>query len=69
MSTTWKKVVASEVKPGDRIKRGDTELTVSRIDSSFMSRPEMIAFVEDTPERWLKLPSPTNAELEIRVES
>jgi hypothetical protein len=65
MSTTWNKVTAGDVKPGDRVRRGDSEITVSRVEPSFMGMPDMIAFIEDTPERWLKLPTRKDAELEV----
>jgi hypothetical protein len=67
MTTTWVKVTASEVKPGDRVRTpsGD-ELTVSRIEAPFLGRAEMIAFIEDSSERWFKRPVPQSAEVEIR---
>jgi hypothetical protein len=67
MTTTWVTVPASEVKPGDRVRTasGD-ELTVSRIEAPFLGRAEMIAFIEDSSERWFKRPVPQNAEVEIR---
>ncbi len=66
--STWKTVTASEVKPGDRVRRGEMELLVSRIEPSFMQMPGMIAFIEDTPTRWMKLPTPANAEIEVLAE-
>ncbi len=34
---------------GDRLRARDgTEMTVTRIDTGFLGRPEMLAFVEDT---------------------
>jgi hypothetical protein len=70
MSPTWKKVTAGDVKPGDRIRYPTgMEMTVSRIETGFFDMPEMIAFIEDTPERWLKAPSPKGAEIEVLVES
>jgi hypothetical protein len=69
MATTWKKITAGDVKPGDRIRHASgTEMSVSRIETGFFDMPEMIAFIEDTPERWLKAPSPKGAEIEVLVE-
>jgi hypothetical protein len=69
MSPTWNKITAGDVKPGDRIRHSPgTEMTVSRIEISFFGIPEMIAFIEDTPERWLKAPALKGAEIEVLVE-
>jgi hypothetical protein len=56
------------VKAGDavRTKTGDVML-VSRIDTSFMGMPNMLAFIEDTSDRWLKQPMGADAEVEVRV--
>jgi len=62
----WEHTPASQVVVGDRIRVRSTEITVARIESQFLGRPEMIAFIEDTPERWLKVPSPKDAEVEVR---
>jgi hypothetical protein len=69
MSSDQKTVTADEVKPGDRIRHpSGTEMTVSRIEASFFGRPEMLAFIEDTPERWLKAPVPKSAEVTVLAE-
>jgi hypothetical protein len=63
----WKTGTAADVKPGDRIRTpAGEELLVSRIEAPFFGRPEMIAFIEDTPERWYKRPVPVDVELEIQ---
>jgi glutathione peroxidase len=61
----WTAVSASAVRVGERVRARGIELKVTRIDESFMGRPEYIAFVEDTAERWLKLPTPADAEVEV----
>jgi glutathione peroxidase len=61
----WTAVSASTVRVGERVRARGIELKVTRIDESFMGRPEYIAFVEDTAERWLKLPTPADAEVEV----
>jgi hypothetical protein len=60
-------VLASEVKVGDvvRTSSGDV-VVVSRIETSFLGRPNMLAFIEDTPERWYKRPTAADAEVEVR---
>jgi hypothetical protein len=56
------------VKVGDavRTQAGDV-VTVSRIDSGFMGRPNMLAFIEDTPDRWFKQPMMLDSEVEVRA--
>jgi hypothetical protein len=68
MSESWKKVKAGEVKAGDAIRTqtGDV-VTVSRIESSFMGRPNMLAFIEDTADRWFKQPMMADSEVEVRT--
>jgi hypothetical protein len=68
MSESWKKVKADEVRAGDavRTQAGDV-VTVSRVESSFLGMPNMLAFIEDTPERWFKQPMMADAEVEVRA--
>jgi hypothetical protein len=68
MSESWKVVRASEVRVGDvvRTATGDVVL-VSRVETSFLGRPNMLAFIEDTPQRWYKRPAPADAEVEIQT--
>jgi glutathione peroxidase len=61
----WTATAASEVRAGDRVRARGIELKVTRIDESFMGRPDYLALVEDTAERWLKLPTPADAEVEV----
>jgi hypothetical protein len=67
MSEKWKKVKAEAVRPGDavRTQSGDV-VTVSRIEKSFLGLPNMLAFIEDTPDRWFKQPMMADAEVEVR---
>jgi hypothetical protein len=68
MSETWRSGKASEVQVGDVVRTETGEVvTVSRIESSFLERPEMVAFIEDTAERWYKRPVRVDATVEIRV--
>jgi hypothetical protein len=60
-------IPATEVRIGDRLRtRLGDELTVTRIDPQFMGRAEMIAFVEDSDEQWLKMPAQAGADV-VRV--
>jgi len=62
-------VNVTDLKPGDRVRQpSGTELTVSRIDQGFMGRPEMYALIEDTPDRWLKAPVRSDAQVEVYSE-
>jgi hypothetical protein len=67
MSESWKKVKADEVREGDavRMQTGDVVI-VSRIETGFMGRPNMLAFIEDTPDRWFKQPMMADGEVEVR---
>jgi hypothetical protein len=42
-------------------------VTVSRIEYEFLGRPEMLAFIEDTAERWYKRPVAVDAVVEVQV--
>jgi hypothetical protein len=66
VAESWHQAKASDVAIGDviRTERGDV-VTVSRIESNFLGNEAMIAFIEDTPERWYKRPSRSDANLEI----
>jgi hypothetical protein len=68
MSKGWKTVKAADVRTGDavRTKTGDV-VTVSRIETSFLGRPEMLAFIEDTADRWFKQPMMSDADVEVRT--
>jgi len=67
MSETWKKVKANEVRAGDTVRtQSGSVVLVSRIETGFMGRPEMFAFIEDTPDRWFKQPMMADAEVEVR---
>jgi hypothetical protein len=65
MATRWEKTTAEQVAVGDRARIRDAEITVSRIEHGFLGRPDMMAFVEDTPERWLKVPIKPAGEVEV----
>jgi hypothetical protein len=59
-------IKASEVQIGDRLRAGTgLEITVTRIDQGLLGRADFVAFVEDSDEQWLKLPSLPDAEIEL----
>jgi hypothetical protein len=67
MSETWNTVKADAVRTGDtvRIQSGEVVI-VSRIEPAFMGLPTMLAFIEDTPDRWFKQPMMADADVEVR---
>jgi glutathione peroxidase len=59
-------VKAAEVKVGDRVLAPNgTALLVNRIDEAMMGRDGLLAFVEDSSARWAKLPSASDAEVQV----
>jgi hypothetical protein len=63
---SWASMPASEVKVGDVVRTSTEDVVVvSRIETSFLGRPNMIAFIEDTPGRWYKRPVTVDAEVEV----
>lgn len=68
MDETWKTVRADEVRVGDTVRTpsGDV-LTVTRIETNFLGRSQMLAYIEDTPERWYKRPVSGDSSVEVRT--
>ena len=59
-------VKASEVLIGDRLRTSaGLDLMVTRIDHGLLGRPDLLSFVEDSDERWLKMPAPRDGEVEL----
>jgi hypothetical protein len=59
-------ISATEVRVGDRLRaRSGVEMTVTRIDQRFFGNDQMLAFVEDSPEQWFKMPAPRDGEVEL----
>ena len=59
-------VRAQDVRVGDRVfAPGGAELTVTRIDQGMLGRSDLIALVEDSDVRWLKLPVMVDGEVEV----
>ena len=66
MADSWVTMTAADVRRGDRIRLANgLEMVVSRIESPFLGRTGLIAFIEDTPARWYKQPVPESAEVEV----
>lgn len=65
-SGLWQTLPASEVEVGDRLRSRGIEIEVTRIDVGFLGTPGFLAFVEDLPQRWIKIPTPPDAEVEVR---
>jgi hypothetical protein len=67
MTPPWASVPAADVKVGDRVRvASGHEALVSQIEPTFMGMDAMIAFIEDTPERWFKMPVPKTADVEVQ---
>jgi hypothetical protein len=65
---TWKSAKGSDIRPGDRVRTPDgMELIATRVEQPFMGRDNMIALIEDTPERWFKRPLTVDGDVEILV--
>lgn len=62
----WETTTAGDVRVGDRVRVSEQEITVSRVEPSFLGIEGMIAFIEDSEERWLKVPAPSTASVEVR---
>jgi hypothetical protein len=66
MAEQWKSTTAKDVRAGDQIRlESGRSLTVTHIETAFMGRPDMIAFIEDTPERWFKQPVRDSMAVEV----
>jgi glutathione peroxidase len=64
---TWETASASEVRPGDRVRaHQDLELTVTRIERNFFGRDGMLAFIESSPDGWLKVPVMADADVQVQ---
>lgn len=65
MAEEYQEVAAAEVRPGARVRVRGVEITVARVEERFLNRPGMIAFIEDTAERWFKVPVQADATVEV----
>ena len=66
MADPWTSIAATDVRVGDRVRAASGhEVLVSRIEPDFLGMDAMIAFVEDTPTRWFKMPVARAGEVEV----
>jgi hypothetical protein len=62
-------MTAADVQVGDRLRLATGgELTVSRIEPDFLGMDGLVAFIEDSSERWFKQPVPLTAQVEVSRE-
>jgi glutathione peroxidase len=67
LSDAWETSRADTIRVGDRVRpREGFELTVTRIDTPFLGREQMLALIEATGERWLKVPVAADQLVAIR---
>jgi hypothetical protein len=70
MSDTWKTVKAQDVRAGDTVRtQSGAVLLVSRVEAPFFGRSNMVAFIEDTPDRWFKQPMQSDSDVEVLAAS
>jgi hypothetical protein len=68
MSDTWRTVKVLDIKAGDTVRTQSGQVViVSRVETPFLGMSNMVAFIEDTPERWFKQPMMVDADVEIRA--
>jgi hypothetical protein len=66
VTDSWMTAPVTDVRPGDRVRLASgREVLVSSIETRFLGRDNMVAFIEDTPERWFKQPVQLTAEVEV----
>jgi hypothetical protein len=67
VSDEWVAMTASAVQAGDRVRlpNGD-EIVATRVERPFMGADSLVAFIEDTPQRWFKQPMGADAEVQVR---
>ena len=67
MSDGWVEVPATDVRAGDRVRLASgVELTVSRVDSPFLGRTDLVKLVESTDQRWLAQGVPVAARVHVQ---
>jgi hypothetical protein len=59
---------ADEVNVGDVVRTSSGDVVfVTSVETNFLGRSNMLAYIEDTPERWYKRPVPFDAEVEVLI--
>jgi hypothetical protein len=70
MADIWTTVKAQDVTPGDTVRTQSGEvLKVTRVEAPFFGMSNMLAFIEDTPDRWFKQPMQTDSDVDVRAAS
>ncbi len=60
------KIPATDVRIGDHIRTSDgVEVTVARIEPNMLGWQGLFAFVEDSPERWMKAAAAADEDVEL----
>ena len=68
MADNWKSVAVTDVQVGDRVRHpSGTELTVSRIETTFMGQRRDVRLHQDSPERWYKAPVAKDGTIDVLV--
>jgi hypothetical protein len=65
MSEAWQKMTVAELVPGDRVRLGNDEFDVARIQSPFLGQTALVCLIEDTPQRWLAHPAGVTLEIDV----
>lgn len=66
-SDAWESVPGTDVKPGDRVHApSGGEVTVTRIEPSFMGRDNMLALIASEDQEWIKIPVRRENDVEVR---
>ncbi len=65
----WVTKRADEVTVGDVVKTPTGDVVhVSRVEEGFLGRPNMLAFIESTPERWYKRPVARDVDVLVLID-
>ena len=56
MTDSWTTINVDDLQVGAEVRYVGHEFTVTRIDTNFLGRDNMICLIEDTPERWHAYP-------------
>jgi hypothetical protein len=67
-TSAWTTKPAADVRHGDVVKLGSgTELAVTRVESPFLGRDDLVCLIEDSETRWLATAMPPSTELTVRA--
>lgn len=64
----WTVKTAADVRAGDVVKlRSGAELAVTRVESPFLGRNDLVCLIEDSEVQWLAAAMPPSAEVTLRT--